>query len=69
MAKSFREQLWKYTHDLQSHKELGRYREDLQKLVVKLMDNEHEKLHLMGNYMADDDYNQEVEEFMIEMSL
>ena len=69
LAKDFGEELWKYTQDLQSHKELSRYREDVQKLVLKLMDNEHAPLHLVGNYMADDDYHEEVEEYMVEISL
>jgi hypothetical protein len=38
-------------------------------LIVKLIDNEHQKLHLFGTYLHDDDYDVDVEEYLIPMKL
>jgi len=46
--------LFKFTEHLHSYKELSVYQQECQKLIIKLIDNEHQQLHLFGTYIHDD---------------
>lgn len=54
---------------MHSYKELSVYEQECQKLIIKLLDNEHEKLHLFGNYIPDDEFDDDIEQYRVPIRL